>query len=133
MVLTLGIAPPRYSAAASPEGILLTSGLVALYRQLMPGKAFDSIIPAMVRQVVNPEVADYLQVPDSHGWGHVVATGVKLMRAAEHAEDDSALARKVLDRAAHLLLDVNVRQLSNGQSTALDIPKELADNWSIRR
>jgi hypothetical protein len=73
------------SYAASPEGIMLISGLVALYRQLMPGKAFDSIIPAMVRRVVNPEVADYLQVPDSRSWGRVIATGVKLMRVFERA------------------------------------------------
>jgi hypothetical protein len=117
--------------AASPEGIVLTSGLVALYRELMPGRAFDSIIPAMVRKVVNPEVADYLQVPDSRGWGRVIATGVKLMRVFERAEDDSALARKVLDKAAHLLLNVNVRQLTKGQSTALDVPQELTDRWAI--
>lgn len=119
------------SYAASPEGILLTSGLVALYRQLMPGTAFDAIVPAMVRTVVNPEVAAYLQVSNSRGWGRVAATGVKLMRVFARAEDDSVVARKVLDKAAHLLLNVNVRQLSNGQSTALDIPKELADSWSI--
>jgi len=117
--------------APSPDGILLTGGLVALYRELMPGKAFDSIVPAMVRKVVNTEVADYLQVPDSRVWGRVVSTGVKLMRLFARAEDDSALARKVLDKAAHLLLTVNVRQLTNGQSTALDIPQELADGWSI--
>jgi hypothetical protein len=117
--------------AASPEGIVLTSGLVALYRELMPGRAFDSIIPAMVRKVVNPEVADYLQVPDSRGWGRVIATGVKLMRVFERAEDDSVLARKVLDKAAHLLLNVNVRQLTKGQSTALDVPQELTDRWAI--
>jgi hypothetical protein len=121
------------SYAASPEGILLTSGLVALYRKLMPGKAFDAIIPAMVREVVNPEVADFLQVPDSRGAGRIVSTGVKVMRVFERAEDDSVLARKVLDKAARLLLNVNVRRLTNGQSTAFDIPKELADSWSIPR
>jgi hypothetical protein len=119
--------------AASADGILLTGGLVALYRKLMPGKAFDSIIPAMVRKVVNPEVADYLQVPDSRGWGRVVSAGAQLMRVVQRAEQDSVLARKVLDKAAHLLLTVNVRQLTNGESTALDIPKELADSWSVPR
>lgn len=121
------------SYAASPEGILLTSGLVGLYRKLMPGKAFDSIVPAMVRKVVNPEVADFLQVPNSRGWGRVVSAGVRLMRVFERAEDDSVLARKVLDKAAHLLLKVNVRQLTNGQSTTLDVPKDLAERWSIPR
>jgi len=97
------------------------------------GDPLDPIIPAMVRTVVNPEVADCLQVPDSRGWRRVVSAGVKLMRVFERAEDDSVVARKVLDKAAHLLLNVNVRQLTNGQSTALDIPKELADSWSIPR
>jgi len=121
------------SYAASPEGILLTSGLVALYQKLMPGKAFDSFIPALLRKVVNPEVADFLQVPDVRGWERVVSTGVKAMRVLERAEDDSVLARKVLDKAAQLLLSINVRQLTNGQSTALHVPKELADRWAVPR
>ncbi|MGH3624791.1 MAG: oxygenase MpaB family protein [Sciscionella sp.] len=131
--LTLNDSLVEASYAASPEGIVLTSGLVALYRELMPGKAFDSIIPAMVRKVVNPEVADYLQVPDSRTWRRVVSAGVKVMRVFERAEDDSILARKVLDKAAQLLLNINLRQLTNGQSTTLEVPKELADRWSIPR
>ena len=87
---------------------------------------------------VGPELgtarlAGFLQVPDSRGWGRVVSAGVRVMRMFERAEDDSVLARKVLDKATQLLLNVNVRQLTNGQSTALDIPKELADSWSIPR
>ncbi|MFF1615446.1 hypothetical protein ACFVYA_47600 [Amycolatopsis sp. NPDC058278] len=31
----------------------------------MPGKAFDGVVAAMVRQVVTEEVSDWLEVPSS--------------------------------------------------------------------
>ncbi|MGW0519955.1 oxygenase MpaB family protein [Crossiella sp. NPDC003009] len=117
------------SYGPSAEGAELTANLLALYRKLMPGKAFDGVVPAMVRQVVNPEVAEWLRVPKQRGWGRLVGAGARVMRRLERAEDESELARRVLDRAARLLLSVNVRQLTDGQSTALTIPEELREKW----
>ncbi len=114
----------------SPEGVALTKGLMDLYEKLMPGKMFDGVVPAMIRQVVNPDVADWLEVPRSRGWGGVVKAAAGLMRLAERAEDNSKLARGILDRAGHLLLAGSVRMLSSGESTALTIPTELQDHWS---
>lgn len=118
------------SYGPSAEGVELTVALIELYQKLMPGKAFDGVVPAMVRQVVNPEVAEWLQVPKSRGWDRMVDVGVRVMRRMEKSEDDSELARRVLDRAARLLLSANVRQLTDGQSTALTIPSGLREKWA---
>lgn len=114
----------------SSDGIALTKGLIDLYEELVPGKLFDGVVPAMVRQVVNPDVADWLEVPKSRVWSRFVKAATGLMRMAEHAEDSSALARTVLDRAGQLLLGGSVRMLSSGESTTLDIPADLRDHWS---
>ncbi|MEU4744767.1 oxygenase MpaB family protein [Actinosynnema sp. NPDC023658] len=113
----------------SPEGVVLTRHLLDLYEKLFPGKLFDGIVAAMVRRVVNPEVADWMEVPNSRAWGRVVDVGTRLMRTLERSEDNSALATTILDRAGALLLGGSVRNLTNGQSTTLTIPADLRERW----
>ncbi|MGM1063974.1 oxygenase MpaB family protein [Saccharothrix sp. Mg75] len=113
----------------SPEGVALTRHLLDLYEKLFPGKIFDGIAAAVVRQVVTPEVADWMQVPESRGWTRVVGAGTRLVRALERSEDTSALATTILDRAGTILLGGSVRTLTNGQSTTLTIPADLRERW----
>lgn len=115
--------------APSPEGVELTRNLIELYKGLVPGKAFDGVVPAMVRQVVDPHVADWMGVPRSRGWERLVRNGTRLMRFLERAEDRSGIATKVLDKAGTILLGGSVRTLTDGQSTTLNIPEDLRDKW----
>ncbi|WP_197288555.1 oxygenase MpaB family protein [Nocardia sp. NRRL S-836] len=112
----------RASYAPSAEGIELTRNLIALYEKFIPGKAFDGVVAAMVRQVVDEEVADWLEVPRSKGWTRAVRTGERVMRVLERGEDRNRVARAVLDKAGTLLLGASVRTLTNGQSTTLSVP-----------
>jgi ER-bound oxygenase mpaB/B'/Rubber oxygenase, catalytic domain len=113
----------------SPEGVELTRNLLFVYQNLMPGKAFDGIIAAMVRQVIDPQIADWMQVPRSRGWQRVVRAGTRLVRILERSEDRSTLARSILDKAGELLLGGSVRMLADGQSTTLNIPQDLREQW----
>jgi hypothetical protein len=113
----------------SAEGIELTRNLLRLYEDMIPGKAFDGVAAAVVRQVVTPEVADWLEVPRSRGWSRVVGAGTRLMRLLERSEDRSRTATAVLDKAGTLLLGGSVRTLTNGQSTTLNIPAGLREKW----
>lgn len=117
------------SYGPSAEGIELTRNLLDLYENLVPGKAFDGVVAAMVRQVVNPQVADWLEVPNSRAWARTVGTGVRVMRLLERSEDRSRVATAVLDKAGSLLLGGSVRTLTNGQPTALTIPSDLREKW----
>jgi hypothetical protein len=113
----------------SPEGVELTGHLIDLYEKLFPGKVFDGIVAAVVRQVVDEQVADWMEVPRSRGWERVTRVGARLLGAVERSEDDSRLAAKVLDKAGALLLGGSVRQLSDGQSTTLNVPSDLQERW----
>ncbi|MEU4251123.1 oxygenase MpaB family protein [Amycolatopsis sp. NPDC026612] len=117
------------SYGPSAEGIELTRNLLRLYEDMVPGKAFDGVVAAMVRQVVTPEVADWLEVPQSRAWSRTVGAGVRLMRLLERSEDRSRTATAVLDKAGSLLLGGSVRTLTNGQPTALTIPSDLREKW----
>ncbi|GGM71812.1 hypothetical protein GCM10011609_04450 [Lentzea pudingi] len=112
----------RASYAPSAEGVELTRNLVELYEKFVPGKAFDGVVAAMVRQVVDEEVADWLEVPHSKGWTRAVRTGARVMGVFERGEDRSRVARAVLDKAGDLLLGASVRTLTDGQSTTLTVP-----------
>ncbi|SDC18219.1 oxygenase MpaB family protein [Actinokineospora iranica] len=115
--------------AGSSEGIELTRELLDLYEKMIPGKAFDGVAAAMVRQVVNPEVADSLGVPHSLAWGRAVRAGTRIVRFLERSEDNNRVARVILDKAGSILLGGSVRTLTNGQSTALTIPADLRERW----
>ena len=114
----------------SPEGVALTRNLLTLYEKLFPGKLFDGIVAAMIRQVVAPEAADWMEVPRSRAWAGVARAGTRLVRTLERSEDNSALATGILDKAGALLLGGSVRTLTDGQSTTLDIPADLRERWT---
>ena len=113
----------------SAEGVALTRNLIRLYEDMVPGKAFDGVVSAMVRQTVDPQVADWMEVPNSRTWNRAVRAGAWLMRVLERAEDRSNVATSIFDKAGSLLLGGSVRTLTNGQSTALNIPADLREKW----
>jgi hypothetical protein len=115
--------------APSAEGVTLTRNLLDLYENMVPGKAFDGVVAAMVRQTIDPQVADWMGVPRSRGWTRAVRAGARLMRFLERSEDRSKSATSILDRAGTLLLGGSVRTLTDGQSTVLAIPADLREKW----
>jgi hypothetical protein len=115
--------------APSTEGVELTRNLLDLYENMVPGRMFDGVVAAMVRQTIDPRVADWMEVPHSRGWERAVRAGTRLMRVMERMEDSNKIATTVLDKAGALLLGGSVRTLTNGQSTTLDIPADLRAKW----
>jgi hypothetical protein len=117
------------SYGPSPEGVQLTAHLLDLYEKLFPGTVFDGVVAALVRQVVDERVADWMRVPRSRGWQRVARLGTRVLGALERAEDDSRVATRILDKAGELLLGGSVRTLTDGQSTTLTIPADLRERW----
>ncbi|MDH6117759.1 oxygenase MpaB family protein [Kitasatospora sp. GAS204B] len=108
----------------SPEGIQLTQGLLDFYRHLAP-PGTRGAIPAVLRQMVGPQIADWMQVPHSH-WEKAVAEFAHVEQHVHQAEEHHVLARRVLDQVGRVLLKGEVRRVTHGQSTEFDIPASLA-------
>ena len=53
----------RRQYGPSEDGVRLTQALFELHDRLLPGDAFDGLVPALVRQMVGRRVADAVQVP----------------------------------------------------------------------
>lgn len=109
----------------SAEGTALTKEILDLYQDFVPGRMFDGVVPAMVRQTIGHDIADMVEVPRSPGWERVVSGGSRVLRTLERAEDKSAAARVVLDRAGGMLVKASARMLTGGRATPLDIPAGL--------
>jgi hypothetical protein len=83
----------------------------------------------MIRQTIDPQVAEWMDVPHSRGWTGAVRAGTRLMRVLERSEDKTEIATTILDKAGTLLLGGSVRTLTDGQSTTLNIPADLKEKW----
>ncbi|HEX8598915.1 MAG TPA: oxygenase MpaB family protein [Chloroflexia bacterium] len=121
----------RRHLGRSSEGVELTQSLIRMYQDVIPGKVADGAIPALIRFVVGDEVADVVEVPRT-GWDRKVQWLPKVMDVFEDAEDEFVLMRKVLDRAAWLMLNGGLRKFSGGHSFHYDIPEDLRSAWGIK-
>ena len=106
----------------TPEGVELTRCLIERQQDGMP-RALQGVIPALVRQIVGPEVAAWMEVPTSQ-WSRVVRMGAGLAGLLERAEDESRLAERALDRLGQHMLRGQARKLC-GVEQEFDIPAVL--------
>ena len=114
----------------SPEGVRLTRDLIELYEEVVPGTLLDPIVPAMIRFLVGPTIADWLEVPRS-AWD-AGASGVALvLRVLEHVEDASPLAEWLLDRAAPLTTNFAMTSLTKGRVMHYSIPDSLKGEYGV--
>ncbi|RKT86205.1 hypothetical protein SAMN05421805_10299 [Saccharopolyspora antimicrobica] len=114
------------SAGPSPEGAELTKHLLDLYKGIIPGRAFNGIVPAVLRRLIGKDIANWLDVPHSPLWQAVVRGYVAVLGTMESLEDRSRLAQRILDRLGQLQYAVELRILTRGKSTPLELPTRLA-------
>ncbi|MGF1431141.1 oxygenase MpaB family protein [Kitasatospora sp. LaBMicrA B282] len=112
----------RYQGPSS-DGVELTGALLDFYHDLTPLGARGAV-PAMLRRMIGPQVADWMAVPAGH-WEKAIAHAVKVEERLHDAEEHHRLARRVLDQVGRVLLKAEARRITHGQSTEFDIPATL--------
>ncbi|MGH3868382.1 MAG: oxygenase MpaB family protein [Pseudonocardiaceae bacterium] len=120
----------RRNWGPSPEGAALTRNLISTYAAVVPGKAFDGVVPALIRYLLGEEAADWMEVPHTT-WEKMTHFLPKLNHAVGEVEHHHALARKVLDKAGQLLLKAQVRSLAQDKHISFDIPGKLCAHWGV--
>ena len=113
------------SAGPSPEGAELTRHLLDLYAGVLPGRAFDGVVPALLRRLIGRDVADWLAVPHSPLWQGVLRGYLGLLALVDRIEDRSWLGRRVRDRLGRFQHAVELRILTRGRTAGLELPAEL--------
>ena len=107
----------RRQYAKSPEGVLLTRALFEMHDRLLPGHAFDGLMPALVRRMVGDEVADALEVPRGP-WDHLVRHYRLLGRYLERLDRGSGTLGNLVDEMAlEMLTRISPINLRLRQST----------------
>lgn len=115
----------------SEEGLELTRELMDMYKEIIPGKMFDGIAPALARYVVEDEIADLMEIPRS-GWDKVVSGLAAVNKIFEKVEDHFTPARFILDKAAWMMLKGSLRVYTNGERLPYTIPADLQAGWEKR-
>jgi len=116
---------------ASPEGAQLAAALTKMMSSFLPGRAFDGLPVAMMRELAGDHCADLLSLP-SAGWTR------RIVHAAEEIDgwlghgDDHSLVGKLLADASHKLMEGLVGAFRAGKQTKFRIPSALVHAWSLR-
>ncbi|MEV1085602.1 oxygenase MpaB family protein [Streptomyces sp. NPDC050211] len=115
----------------SDAGVRLNAQLMRMYEDVVPGTLLDPIVPATIRYLVGPTIAEWLEIPRSP-FDTVAQAVPVLLGLLETVEDSSPLAEWALDKAGHLLTRFELGALTRGRVMQYAIPEELKSEYGVR-
>lgn len=114
----------------SPEGIQMTRALLEMHAELIPGKLFDGIVPALTRHLVGDQIADWMEVPRSR-WHDVVKHHRAVGSLLDSVQRRSDIVRNVINRMGMSLMTSQAVALTGYQRAAFEIPTQLRQVWGL--
>lgn len=114
----------------SPEGIEMTQALLQMQADLIPGEAFDGIMPALIRYLVGEQVADWLEIPRHTVWDGMMSHAKSVGKVMDLLDRKSGKLADLADRAAVSLLTRQSIAMNGYQRAAYEIPTELRTAWA---
>ena len=115
----------------SDEGVELTRQLVEMYEQVVPGAWLDPVVPALIRYLVGDTAADWLAVPRSALFDHLVPAVPILLGALDDAKARSPIAARLLDRLGALTTMFELSSLTRGRVMHYAVPEHLKDEYGV--
>ncbi|WP_370381750.1 oxygenase MpaB family protein [Catenulispora sp. GAS73] len=117
----------------SEAGVSLTRQLIELYEEVVPGTLLDPVVPALIRHLVGDTAADWLQVPRSAVFDHLVPAAPLLLGVTEHLKERSPLAAMVIDRLGAVTTRFELSSLTRGRVMHYAIPDHLKDEYGVNK
>jgi hypothetical protein len=128
----------RRQFGPSHAGREMTRALVALLDELVPGRIFDNVNPALIRHLITDEVADWLNVPPSS----LVDDVGRFTRIVDwffvhvlrRTERDCPLYHRMAglrQTIGRVLVRELFEQQRGGVRAPFDIPDHLAHRWQL--
>jgi hypothetical protein len=121
----------RRQFGPTPEGVLLTQALLEMHDQVIPGQAFDGLIPAVMRLVVGTEVADWMAVPTGR-WDRVVRSSRLLNHTLERMDRAAGPLGNLVNEHAYRHLTRMSIEATGYRRAAFEIPADLQAAWATR-
>jgi hypothetical protein len=115
----------------SDEGAALTRQLIDLYEQVVPGTLLDPLVPALIRYLIGDTAADWLAVPRSNIFDHLVPAAPVVLGALEDAKARSPIAAMILDRFGALTTTFELSSLTRGRVMHYAVPEHLKGEYNV--
>jgi hypothetical protein len=115
---------------ASDEGRALTHNLLTMYQGSGLGKLYDGMLPALVRLVVEDDIADMLEIPRS-GWDRIMAVVPRLVAWIDRCKDEHSAVRRILNQVSYAILTRQLGCWGAGRPIHFDIPAHLRAGWGL--
>ncbi|WHY76848.1 oxygenase MpaB family protein [Neobacillus sp. WH10] len=112
----------------SPEGVQMTRALLEFHADLIPGQMFDNIVPALIRELVGDEIADWMEVPRSD-WQKLMK--IKELMGLFLDSDYTGVLGSMTNRLGLALLQRQSLAMTDYEYTPFLIPTELRKVWGI--
>jgi hypothetical protein len=121
----------RRQYGPSDEGVLLTRALLEMHDRVIPGEAFDGLIPALTRLLVGHRVADWLAIPRGR-WDRLLRHYALLGRFLERVDRSAGSLGNLVDEYAYRSLTRISISATGYERAAFEIPTALATAWASR-
>jgi hypothetical protein len=114
----------------SPEGVEMTQALLEMHKQLIPGEAFDGVVPALMRRLVGDQIADWMEVPRTR-WEVIVRNSTQVGRMMDAIQRKSSVLRHVVNQLGMTMLTRQALSLTGYERAAFEIPMQLRNAWGL--
>jgi hypothetical protein len=131
--LALKLAIQRRHFRASPEGEAMTSALIEMMRQLIPGNVFDGMPGTLIRYLLGDDVAGLLGVPPSD-WSRILIGPLRLLGWVTDEEVDMKppMVAKLMSLLGRRVLDGLVWVNRGPERLPFRIPTVLRESWRVQ-
>ncbi|TMV48042.1 DUF2236 domain-containing protein [Paenibacillus mesophilus] len=112
----------------SAEGVQMTRALLEYHADLIPGEMFDGVIPALIREILGDELADWMEVPRSN-WQKIMK--FKGLMGVFLDSDNSGVFGSTVNRLGLALLTRQFIAATGYEHAPFLIPTELREVWGV--
>lgn len=120
----------RHTQGPSEEGVIMTRALLEMHRDLVPGEAFDGLVPALMRFLAGDQVCDWLQVPRGP-WDAVVRSGTGLAKFFDRFDRAAGPLADLVDQLGLQFVTRQAIALNGYERAPFAIPTSLSDAWHL--
>ncbi len=120
----------RHAQGPSPEGESMTQALLEMHADLVPGEAFDGLVPAVMRFLAGDQLADWLAIPRGP-WDGLVREGQGLARFFDRFDRRAGRLADLVDQLGVNFLTRQAIALTGYERAAFAIPTSLREAWHL--
>ncbi len=114
----------------SIDGVVLTEAILDFHRSTIPGEVLDGMVPALIRELVGDQIADWMEIPRGR-WQSVLDRVSWVGDAWDGTDRVGGPLADAVDRLGMAMLRRRTIAVSGYQGAGFEVPERLADAWAV--